>query len=244
MRTYGRTASGVAAAIVVGAIAVSAARQDPAPSTRNPSHAIVVAELFTSEGCSSCPAADDLLREWLASQPVPGVEIVGLGEHVDYWNRLGWRDPFSSAAFSARQSAYDAAVFRDHRIYTPQIVIDGRLEAIGSDASAVRRAVIDAARAPKASVAVSAAADSPERLQVRVRVQVPPAVVRHGTADVVLAITEDGLATRVGGGENGGRTLRHPAVARSLTTIGIVAADATERTVATAMPVSTTWAAS
>jgi hypothetical protein len=186
-------------------------------------------------------SADDLLREWLTTQPVPGVEIVGLGQHVDYWDRLGWHDPFSSSAFSARQSAYDAAVFRDNRVYTPQLVVDGRLEAIGSDKAAVRRAVVEASRQPKATVQVTASSDGAERLLVRVRVQGLTSVPRHGVAEVVVAVIEDGLVTKVARGENAGRTLRHAAVARSLTTLGVVDASADEGIVDASVPVAASW---
>src|SRR5437899_3897798 len=102
---------------------------------------MVVVELFTWEACSSCPPADDVLSQLAHRQPVPGVQVLALGEHVDYWDRLGWRDPFSSPAFSARQSNYDARVFHAHQVYTPQLVIDGRLERVGRDARAGERAV-------------------------------------------------------------------------------------------------------
>lgn len=230
------------ASLVAGLAA--AAVTDPASTTTTTaaSRPIVVAELFTSEGCSSCPAADDLLREWLATQPVPVVEIVGISEHVDYWDRLGWRDPFSSPAFSARQSAYDAAVFRSHSVYTPQLVIDGQLEATGSDAGAVRRAVLEAARHAKADVELWASPDGPGRLQVRVRVQVPTDVMRRGPADVVLAVTEDGLVTKVARGENGGRILRHAAVARTLTTIGVMPPATAQSTLQVTVPLAPAWA--
>ena len=238
MTTAVRTLSLLLVTVVTG-VATTAARQGPAPAPR--ATARVVVELFTSEGCSSCPAADDLLREWLTTQPVAGVEIVGLSEHVDYWDRLGWRDPFSSSAFSARQSAYDAAVFRDNRVYTPQLVIDGRLEAIGSDALAVRRAIVDASRQPKAMVQLTASSEGADRLQVRVRVQGLASVPRQGVAEVVLAVIEDGLATKVARGENGGRTLRHAAVTRSLTTLGAVDASARDHTLHGSVPLSTSW---
>ena len=232
------------ASLVAGLAAATVTDPASTTTTTAPARPVVVAELFTSEGCSSCPAADDLLREWLATQPVPGVEIVGLSEHVDYWDRLGWRDPFSSPAFSARQSAYDAVVFRSHRVYTPQLVIDGQLEAIGSDAGAVRRAVLDAARHNKADIDVSASPDGPDRLQVRVRVQVPPDVMRRGPAEVMLAVTEDGLATKVARGENGGRTLRHAAVTRTLTSVGMVPTGTAQSTLQVTLRLAPAWSVS
>src|SRR5258708_16748376 len=124
-------------------------------ATGSAPRSIVVVELFTSEGCSSCPPADDVLSQLAHRQPVPGVEVLTLGEHVDYWDRLGWRDPFSSPAFSARQSNYDARVFHADQVYTPQLVIDGRLERVGSDAHAVQRAIEQAATRSKASLRVA-----------------------------------------------------------------------------------------
>ena len=114
----------------------------------------VLVELFTSEGCISCPPADNVLSDLVTRQPIEGVYVVGLGEHVDYWDRLGWRDPFSSPLFTRRQSEYDEKVFRSNRIYTPQVVVDGHAEAIGSDSDAVRRAIQSAAQRPDANVVV------------------------------------------------------------------------------------------
>src|SRR3954452_9345022 len=100
----------------------------------------VVVELFTSEGCSDCPPADTLLEKLIAAPPVGGVEIIGLGEHVDYWDRLGWKDRFSSAAAASRQQLYQTR-FATESIYTPQMVVDGRTEFVGSDAGAARKAI-------------------------------------------------------------------------------------------------------
>ena len=177
---------------------------------------VVLAELFTSEGCSSCPPADALLRRLLTDQPLDGIEIVALGNHVDYWDRLGWRDPFSSPLFSQRQSSYSAAVFGSDRIYTPQIVVDGRLESVGNDEASVRRNILKAAQEPRAIVEVSATPTADATMRIEIRAQVSEQVLRKGNAELMIAVTEDGLVSRVIRGENGGRTLAHSAVVRLL----------------------------
>lgn len=200
----------------------------------------VVAELFTSEGCSSCPAADDVLTRLVGSQPVPGVEIIAVGEHVDYWDRLGWRDPFSSASFTARQSQYAARVFGSDRIYTPQIVVDGRSEHVGSDYGAVRRAIEKAAQQPKATVALAARAED-ARLSVDIRVDAASDVPLHEAADIMVVVTEDRLVTHVQRGENGGRVLTHSAVVRSLTTVGALASERRTFSMTAALPLPREW---
>src|SRR5437762_4458580 len=102
----------------------------------------ILVELFTSEGCSSCPPADAVLARLHQKQPVPGVQLLVLSEHVDYWNNLGWRDPFSDALFTDRQGRYGS------RIYTPQAVVDGRIDVLGSDEQGIIRAATAAAAEP------------------------------------------------------------------------------------------------
>jgi hypothetical protein len=210
-------------------------------ATQTSARTVVIAELFTSEGCSSCPPADDLLRRLIAAQPLAGVEIVALSSHVDYWDGLGWRDPFSSALFSKRQSAYDAAVFRSKGIYTPQLVVDGRLEVVGSDADAVRRTLLEAASQPKATVSVVARQEGDERARVDVHVEMPADLPPHRAADIVVAVTEDGLLSHVTRGENGGHTLAHSAVVRSLTTAGRLNAEQRAASAAVAVRLAPGW---
>ncbi len=173
----------------------------------------VVVELFTSEGCSSCPPADALLVQ-LSKGPHSGADLILLGEHVDYWNYIGWTDRFSSAEFSQRQSDY-AKRLHLASVYTPQMVIDGQVQLVGNDAGEVRRNIALAAAKPKPA-RVALHWDAKTRLHIAV--QTP-------TTDrplVLLAVTEDGLTTAVGTGENGGRTLHHAAVVRQLKDLGTV----------------------
>src|SRR6266850_1327817 len=128
----------------------------------------VVVELFTSEGCSSCPPADDLLTALAKEQPIAGVQVIPLGMHVTYWDQLGWKDPASLGSATARQQDY-GRVFGSDRIYTPQAVIDGRDELVGSDEGGVKRAIAKAARQAHARVAISTAVDG-AFLNVRVTV--------------------------------------------------------------------------
>jgi len=211
-------------ACVAGALAVTVwSAEHGLPMTATPAssvaRSVVVAELFTSEGCSSCPPADDVLSQF-AREPGSDVEVLALGEHVDYWDRLGWRDPFSSPAYSSRQSNYDARVFHRNEVYTPQLVIDGRFECVGSDVAAIHHAISQAAAAPKALVEVAIVRAHDRELGITVHVDVTPALTLRESVDVLVAVAEDNLLSKVRRGENGGRTLRHSAVVRSLTPVG------------------------
>jgi hypothetical protein len=186
----------------------------------------VVVELFTSEGCSDCPPADAVLARLVADQPIAGAEVIALGEHVDYWDQLGWKDRFSSAALTNRQQTYGSH-FNLDSVYTPQMVVDGRAQLVGSDAGAARRAVERAAAAGHASATLHIDAQSDRAIAVTVNVAGVPRPGRGDRAEVELAITEDAVVTEVKRGENHGRTLTHAAVVRSMTTIGQVAVDGT-----------------
>lgn len=183
----------------------------------------VLVELFTSEGCSSCPPADELLMEIHKAHEVANAEVFVLSEHVDYWNRLGWVDPFSSTQFSDRQKGY-AARFRQSGIYTPQMVVDGREELVGSDRAHALRAIADAARQPKATVVLAFAPGRPagdgDPVRLTVRVGGLPGPPPDKPADVFLAVTENGLHSQVLRGENAGRRLEHTAVVRKLMDLG------------------------
>lgn len=175
-----------------------------------PAHKAVVVELFTSEGCSSCPPADELLGRLRQDKTADRAEIIPLGFHVDYWNDLGWKDRFSSAAYSARQQEY-AHHLRTEGPYTPQMVVNGEREFVGNSSSTARQEIDRSGREP-ARAEVSIFRVTPGTFRVRTKAD--------SVADVLLAITEDNLATQVGSGENGGRTLHHSAVVREFRRIG------------------------
>jgi hypothetical protein len=163
----------------------------------------IVVELFTSEGCSSCPPADALLAE-LASRP----GVLALSFHVDYWDRLGWRDPFSSPAATERQQRY-AELLRLATVYTPQMVVDGRWQAVGSDHAEVQRA-LDAAGHTVAEVPVALAIDG-GRAQIKLGAAGDPA-----SGAVLLIGFDRRHVTAVQRGENSGRTLTHVDVVRGI----------------------------
>ena len=191
-------------------------------SADDPPPTPVLVELFTSEGCSSCPPADRLLGILETSQPVRGAEIIVLSEHVDYWDRLGWKDRFSSPEFSERQRAYSRSLAS--AAYTPQMVVDGMEEFIGSDARAARNIIAHVAQNPKADVNArlrpAAKKGSPRTVSLEIEVNNIPEAFSGEPLSVMLAITENGLETAVGRGENSGRHIKHTGVVRQLRTIG------------------------
>jgi len=189
--------------------------------------ATVLVELFTSEGCSSCPPADAVLARLHRDQPVPGVQLIVLSEHVDYWNNLGWRDPYSDARFSERQGDYGS------RIYTPQIIVDGRIDVLGSDQSGIERAAKAVALDPHGTVRLARTAQG-------VKVSATD-LSGHGDARVMLAVVEDGLVSKVERGENAGRTLTHSAVVRSLREVGRIPPAAAEWSAEVPVSTDVSW---
>lgn len=170
----------------------------------------VVIELFTSEGCSSCPPAEELFAR-LVDEP----GVIALGFHVDYWNKLGWTDPYSRPEWSRRQGRY-SATFAANQVYTPQLVAGGVAECVGSDETKVRAAIAAARTAPSpARVTLVVAKPVAGKLPVAARYDTSGDIEVKPLA-LVVALFEDGLATEVRSGENAGQKLTHQRVVRHL----------------------------
>ena len=195
----------------------------------------VLLELFTSEGCSSCPPADRLLVKLHEEQPIRNIDVIVLSEHVDYWNRLGWFDRFSSPEMSKRQSWYSTRW--PTRVYTPQAVIDGQHEVVGGDGPSVVRLIREASRRNKGAIAIFHATNEGGagfRLAVR-------GIDRAKTAKVMLALVEDNLESDVQKGENRGRLLRHAGVVRALVEVGGTRGGEAEWTGSATVPFGEDW---
>ncbi len=205
------------AAVIAAALVFSmppSAVSTRAPEARVDTGHPVVVELFTSQGCSSCPPADRLLAA-LADEA--DGRVVALAFHVDSWNHAGWTDPFSNAAWTRRHAAY-ARALRSEGAYTPQAIVNGAVEALGTDAVALRAAIAAAAARPAAQLALELEPVA-RNVLVRVAVELPQALTDR-KLDLLLAVYETGLETAVGRGENGGRKLRGDYVVRSLDRAG------------------------
>jgi hypothetical protein len=187
------------------------------PTMRSP----VLVELFTSEGCSDCPPADALLGKLDRSQPVRNAQLVVLSEHVDYWNDIGWKDPYSSHEFSVRQGDY-AHRFRLDSAYTPQMVVDGDAQFVGSDERRAIQAVEGAAKVEKVPVALSSVHLEGNTLVAHVETGVLSSSTSSKLANVLLALADDNDQSDVRRGENAGRILTHVAVVRNLTQVGTI----------------------
>jgi hypothetical protein len=154
----------------------------------------ILVELFSSEGCSSCPPADDLLAQLIKEQPVAGARVVGLAEHVDYWDHLGWQDVFARPEFTDRQKAVS------RELYTPMMVVDGRDVFVGHDRG-------------KALAAIRAAAGRPHAVMVLGAAQLVIKAVPPGWANRLMTVEVSSprreATSKVKAGENAGKTLHH-----------------------------------
>ncbi len=190
-----------------------------APPGRTEATAVpVLVELFTSEGCSSCPSADNVLAALERTQSVAGARIVPLALHVDYWDGIGWPDPFSSADATQRQRNYAPL---GSGSYTPQAVIDGRSEMIGSRKGLVEQAIGEAAKRPHGTIGVDVAARANAAAPVAVTLKI--GALPSGAAldaEVLVALTQNAVRVAVLRGENAGKTLEHTAVTRQLIVAG------------------------
>ena len=185
--------------MLLAMLALPAAAQSP-----------VVVELFTSQGCSSCPPADDLLRK-IARDPKLRGKVIPLAFHVDYWNHLGWSDPFSSKKWSARQYSY-GRTFKLNGAYTPQMVVDGQTQFVGSNSGAL-------------SAAIEQASKRKRDANVALRIDGPEVVVNASApreADLIVVAFENGVTTKIERGENSGRTQVNDAIVRDLHVVGLV----------------------
>jgi len=186
----------------------------------SPAGVPVIVELFTSEGCSTCPPAEALLATFEAQQPISHAQVIALEEHVDYWNSSGWVDPFSSKEWTDRQQDY-AASLGNKNPYTPQLVVNGHTELVGSREGQARQVIEAAAAVAKTDISVTPA-QSDKHNAARFDVSVGKIVsgAAGDAPEVWLAITEAGLHSAVTRGENSGKELNHASVVRVLRKIG------------------------
>jgi hypothetical protein len=203
--------------LAVSLVAVSAARSQPggARVADGKPHTVVM-ELFTSQGCSSCPPADALLTR-LGSEQFPGARVIPLAFHVDYWNSLGWTDPFSSALWSARQNDYARSLHND-QVYTPQLVLNGTAQMVGSDEGRVRKQLeSDLSHGDLGTVRFDRVAIDGTTIRADLHGRLEHSLDGHGT-NVMVALYENNTATAVQRGENSGRRLPNDYIVRSLVT--------------------------
>jgi len=205
--------------VTVFLITVWAVVRGPEPLHESGARTPVLVELFTSEGCSSCPPADRFLQK-LDGQPIPGAEMIVLSEHVDYWNHIGWKDPYSARFYSERQSAYAKRLGLDS-VYTPQIVVDGASEFVGSNSRLADKAFTKALGFPKIPVHLSSiSADASNTLHAHLETGTLGSSFGSPEADVYVAVALNRAESQVSAGENSGHRLAHVSVVRSLTKIG------------------------
>ena len=182
----------------------------------SPPRTSVLVELFTAEGCSSCPSADLLLGRLEREQPVPAANIIVLEEHVDYWENGGWHDRFSSSQYTQRQKYY-ASLLKIENIYTPEMVVDGSVQFLGNDPAKALHSITEAARTPKIALSLTAPVLDGNHIGFSVSATSASPLPK---GDLYAVLVENTASTDVHRGENKGRHLDHVSVVRLLQRIG------------------------
>jgi len=220
-RRYLAPSSAFAFLVILLSIASVARAQvaDAANPSSTETHPVVV-ELFTSEGCSSCPPADVVIQKLDTYQPIAGAQLIVLSEHVTYWDHDGWKDPNSSPALTDRQSSYEP-VLGEKEAFTPQMIVDGTQQLrLGDSHDKIEGILKQAAAIPKVPVRISNVTVDPANPNVlRAHIETDANLEKHG-ADVFVAVALDHVESQVLKGENGGRHLVHVAVVQQLTKVG------------------------
>jgi hypothetical protein len=191
-----------ALALCLLGLPLACGQADGQPRMTNAAQGPLVIELFTSQGCSSCPPAEQLLSKLASAGAVGDRTLAPLAFHVDYWNDGGWADPYSLPAWTERQHQYSRAL-GDDRVYTPELVVGGATGMVGSNSAAVTDAIQHAARPALLAATAAWAKDS-----LTVTATAPSG------AEVWVAVWEDGTPTKVTRGENAGETMRGDRVVR------------------------------
>ena len=220
-------------------IGCSREARSASPRAANDHPRTVVLELFTSQGCSSCPPADKLLSK-LRGEKFDGGVVIPLAYHVDYWNHLGWSDPFSSPKWSARQRDYAAAI-KSAQVYTPQLIVNGSVQLVGSAEGQVRAEIARQLEgSDRGKVVIDQITRAGNELEVQLRAKLDRGAAAN-RADVVVALFENGLATTVTRGENANRNLANDSIVRWQSRSFELAPDGTEVTAKVRIPLADGW---
>jgi hypothetical protein len=220
------TSLAFAAACVAGfpLLAASAHSEARAEASAAP----VLIELFTAEGCSSCPPADQFLGQLDAAQPIPGARLIVLSEHVDYWDRQGWPDPYASKAFTDRQVAYERSL-KVSEPFTPQFIVDGTMDMRLSRREQISKQLLSAAAVAKIPVSIESLEVAAGAAPAISGVVLVGGMTGERPCELFVGIALDHADTQVLRGENRGRHLTHVAVLRELVRVGAVAPGAASR---------------
>ena len=220
---------GVRANAQVPQAAVANEIKNPAVAAKK---SFVLLELYTSEGCPTCPPADANLARLEREQPIADTEIITLALHVDYWNSVTWKDVYSSPLFSRRQQIYSRAL-KVNQNYTPQMIVDGRHEFAGNNLAKAHKAIDEAAKISKAAIEITSNGAG-------YKIEITD-ITAHENATVFLAITEDNLASNRKSELQPSKKVQLVSVVRELKSLGMLAAPQTNLEIETILQIQSNW---